>query len=224
MDINSDIKSIYEESNNIESSYKNLVESYISKGTEIEKLTNNSFVLSDNILINKEVLKHMILDSDLCKSLELNNNTYTLSELKAHLALYSLEHDTSLLEKVLELYELGDKVSSIKQKYMTFLLHSLNNIFKDNRIFNYKEKGIIDKNGKTTIEQVLKSKEELYYDQSELLDRADELYVNESLINRDNYLKLKQLVNKVFNSYKYGNGKLSIKNFKEKEVVNQKTI
>ena len=220
MDINGDIKSLYKENTIIDIEYDRLILSYMIIGAEIEKLTNKSFIMQNDVLMNKEVLRNMILNSNLCKNLDKDNVLYTLSDLKSYLINYSNIKEKVLLEKLIEEYELSEKLENLEQKHITLLTHGLSKILKK-EFSKYHEKGIIDRNGTATVELIPKTFHELEYDYREALDDIEDLYFNDSLINRENYMRLGEMINRVFLNYKLGMSKLPISEFKEKEK-NQK--
>ena len=221
MDINGDIKSLYKENTIHYIEYDRLVLSYMIIGAEIEQLTDKLFMMQNDILMNKEVLRNMILNSNLCKKLDKDNISYTFSDLKTYLLRYPNGGNKILLEKLIEEYELSEKLESLEQKHITRLSQGLSKILKK-EFSKYHEKGIIDRNGAAIAKLIPKTSHELEYDYREALDDMEDLYFNDSLINRENYMRLREMIDKVFSNYKLGMSKLPISEFR-KEERNQKT-
>lgn len=221
MDINGDIKSLYKENTIHDIEYDRFVLSYMIIGAEIEQLTDKLFQMQNDILMNKEVLRNMILNSNLCKNLDKDNISYTFSDLKTYLLRYPNGGNKILLEKLIEEYELSEKLEDLEQKHITRLSQGLSKILKK-EISKYHEKGIIDRNGTVKVELISKTFHELEYEHGEILEYIEELYFNDSLINRENYMRLREMINKIFFNYKLGMSKLPINKFREEEI-NQKT-
>ena len=216
MDINGDIKSLYKENTIIDIEYGKLILSYMFTGAEIEQLTDNFFIMQNDVLINKEILRNMILNSDLCKNLNKKDISYTLSDIKSYLVNYSNIGEKILLEKIIEEFKLSEKIENLEQKHITLLSHKLGKILKK-EFSKYNEKRIIDKNGTASVLLIPKTSHELEYDYENVLDNIEELYFNDSLINRENYMRLKEMINKLFSNYKSGMNKLPIDKFREEE-------
>lgn len=212
--MNKIIKQTQIESNSIEKIYNELLEIYMSKGFELEELTKNSFQLQETLESNEITLRHMIINSDECKELEKQNEFFTLSDLKNFISEYSIEHDTTLIQKVIEQYELTEQLNDLEEKNISKISYNLNKIIEDNIVLNKKQEFVSDNEGKLILKEIPKTIDQLKQDHKSALEKVEELFVNEGLIDRDSYMQLKTMVNKLFNIYIVGNKKLPVEEFR----------
>ena len=213
--MNEQIKRTYIETNNLENAYNEMLKMYILNGFEIEDMTIGSFQVEHTLEWNEAILRGMILESDLCKQLEEQGVEYTFSDLKSYIAEYGLEHDTSLLDKLAQQYEMNDQLGQLEKRYVEKMAFNLQSIIVNNLMSKYNENGIINSEGKAIIEQVDKSPEQLASDHKAALIKAEELYVNEGLLDRNGYMQTVSMINKVFDNYMHGPKKIPVDEFRK---------
>lgn len=209
------------ESNNIEKIYNELLEIYISKGFELEEETNNYFQLQNTLYSNKNAINSMIINSNESKELEKIIKNYTFSDFK--IFVYS-EHlfykDTKLIKKIIELYELTEQLISLEEKYIFNMSHNLNKIIGNNIVSNKKQELISDEDGNLVLKEIPKTLEEINRDYKVALEKAEELYINEGLLDRSVYIELRTMINNLFNRYVIGNKKLPIDEYRTLNEIN----
>lgn len=213
--MNEQIKKTYIETNNLENAYNEMLKMYILNGFEIEDMTMGSFQVEYTLEWNETMLRGMLLESDLCKQLEKQGVEYTFSELKSYIAEYGLDHDISLLDKLAQQYEMNDQLGQLEKRYVEKMAFDLQTIIGNNLMSKYNEKGIINSEGKAIIEQVDKSSEQLASDHKAALIKAEELYVNEGLLDRNGYMQTVSMINKVFDNYMHGPKKIPVDEFRK---------
>ena len=159
-------------------------------------------------------MRHIIINSDECKELEKQNEFFTLSDLKTFISEYSIEHDTTLIQKVIEQYELTEQLNDLEEKNISKISYNLNKIIGDNIVLNKKQEFVSDNEGKLILKEIPKTIDQLKQDHKSALEKVEELFVNEGLIDRDSYMQLKTMVNKLFNIYIVENKKLPVEEFR----------
>lgn len=224
--MNEQIKKTYIETNNLENTYNEMLKMYILNGFEIEDMTTGSFQVEYTLEWNETMLRGMLLESDLCKQLEEQGVEYTFSDLKSYIAEYGLEHDISLLDKLVQQYEMNDQLGQLEERYVEKMAFDLRAIIGNNLISKYNEKEIINSEGKAIIEQVDKFPEQLASDHKISLIKAEELYVNEGLLDRNGYMQTVSMINKVFDNYIHGHKKIPVDEFRklQQNVNHENTI
>ena len=218
--MNKIIKQTQIESNSIEKIYNELLEIYMSKGFELEELSKNSFQLQETLESNEITLRHMIINSDECKELEKQNEFFTLSDLKIFISEYSIEHDTTLIKKVIEQYELTEQLNDLEEKNISKISYNLNKIIGNNIVLNKKQEFISDNDGKLILKEIPKTVDQLRQDHKIALEKAEELYINEGLLDRNSYIELRTMINNLFNRYITGNKKLPIDKYRSLNEIN----
>jgi hypothetical protein len=214
--MNEQIKKTYIEVNNIENAYNELMRVYISNGFEIEDMTNGSFQVEHTLDWNESMLRGMLLESDLCKELEEKGiEDYSFTDLKAYASEYKLTHDTSLIDKLIEQYEAPEKLGKLEEKYISRISSNLETVIGNNLVSKYNEKGIINNDGKTVIEKVDKTPEQLASNHKKALMKAEELYVNEGELDRNSYMQTVNMINKLFDNYMHGPKKIPVEEFRK---------
>ena len=219
--MNEKIKELYIESNHIENTYNELLKVYMANGFEIEDLTKGKFQVATTLDFNLMSLRVMILESDLCKEIELIKPDYTFSDLKAYASEYGLNHDTTLIDKIIQQYEMTEQLCKLEERNISKIAFDLKSIIGENIMSKYNQNGTIRQDGQVVIKEEEKTKEELTTDHKKALMKAEELYVNEGELSGTSYTQTVNMINKVFNNYIYGNKKIPVEEFRMLKQSNE---
>lgn len=199
----------------------NLDEVYDKKLNEFIEIskdlnTNGSYPLSNSIEENKKDLENLIVHSDLGDMINTFDPTiqdlenYSLALLKS----YSFELnnrtgiDVTVIDKLIEQYEVVLEIQKIEQRENDIIERNLSSLIGKELMSKYNEHGVIAPDGKTAINLNTKTPEELELSHKEALLKAEELYVNEGILDKVTYRLTATLINQVFEYHKNGNRKI----------------
>ena len=100
----------------IQDSINNKLFNFITRASELVKLSEDMYQIEKSIELNKISLKGYILDSPCCKLLEQNNiSNYSIDELKQYLTKYEQTSNDDCLSYhlAIKLYELLDEIEKL---------------------------------------------------------------------------------------------------------------
>lgn len=203
---------------NHDKKYKDNMAKFIEDGQELTLLSDNVYQIEESIELNKISLKGYILESDLCKDLEEQGvENYTLNDLKIYLDKYKANGINMLeIEKAISLYENIENIESLENEGINSLARNLGDIFGKKLLSKYNETIETKNDGEIIINHISKTREQYENDQKKVLEKIDELYVSDGILDRNAKQYATEMVNQVFNYYKNGNKKIEFQIAKEK--------
>ncbi len=207
-----------------EAKYNAQIFQFIHGACEMEYISGGSYQIADTLKYNKLALKGNILESDLVKDLEEKGiMDFTLSDLKTqYSALYELEHGVKIDEtnKAIALYDQIETIEKTEQRQMEIISRNLGDLLGRDIVSNTIEKNTIQSDAKAKIELINKNEKQLQADYRKSIDKINELYINEGVLD----LKTKQvalkMLNQLFSYYTSGNKKIPMDLVNQVEISN----
>ncbi len=206
------------ENNIIEAEYNNQMSDFINKSVQLGKLKGDSFKIDQDIRFNEFIMRNVIKESAILKEFESRGITdYTLDDIKYRIPLYEKSHGVKLTETSLaiDLLEKVDAIKQIDEKQVSTVSNKLGTILGKELVSGYTEKMTTQADGKVVIEQVLKDEEELRRDYQKAMEKINELYVNEGILDMQTQRMASDMVNQLFNSYKNGLRRVPVEAYEE---------
>jgi hypothetical protein len=204
----------YIESSIQKAKYNELMLDYIGKATKLVSITKGAYQVDERLDDNKLGIKGHIDDSDLIKYLESSGITYyTIDELSQHAMEYAVKTgaDISDINLAIDLYKKTDELEDIEKNQMKIISRNLGDILGKNIISKTTEKNVIQSDGKAVVQLTDKMPEEIQSDYHKAIQKIDELYVNEGVLDLKTKDATTQMLNELFNYYTKGNKKVPMK-------------
>lgn len=204
--------------------YNELMLDYIGKANDFVEVTQGAYQVEETLDDNKLGFKGHILDSDLVRELESRGITdYTIDELSQLASEYSVNFgkDISDINMAIDLYKKTDELEDIEKHQMETISRNLGDILGKDIVSNTTEKGIIQSDGKAIIQLNDKTPEQLQSDYHKALQKIDELYVNEGVLDLKTKNATTQMLNELFSYYTNGNKKVPMQVVEQMKIQNQ---
>ncbi len=208
----------------VQEEYNNQMSEFINKSVELGKLRGESFKIDPDIRYNEVIMKDVIKDSDLLKYFEQKGiDSFTLDDIKMHIPLYEQERGTKLTETSLAV-DLLDKVEIVKQlegKQKSIISSKLGDIIGKELVTDYVEKGTVQPDGKVVFEQTKKDEQQLEQDYRKALEKIEEMYVNEGLLDLQSKNMATNMLNQLYGQYIKGFQRVPVEKFEEMMAANK---
>lgn len=193
---------------NIEIELSNVLSEYYSKSYDLKSLTGDSFMMTESLDFNENAFRQTILESDFALQLEEQQIYYTLQDLKYLLPDYAIAKQLDMnsteiikLSLAISQCEFTEIIKDLHEKEINLISKHLSTIFGFDIISRYSEEGIIKKDGEAIINLTTKQPEEYFKCHKKVLEKTEEMYLNQGLLDLEGYKDTVSLINKLFNDY-----------------------
>lgn len=193
-----------------ENDYNQKLVDYIQNGVELSNLTEQGYRVTEFLSSNEINLRGLLLSSDLCKELNNRNINYTLSDLKAYSHVYGQQKnvDMTIIEKAIAQLEATKELEIIEEKNIERMTRSISGIIGKETLSKYKEIGTVYNNSEAILELESKTPEELEIDRKKALEKAEELYTNDGVLDLESKQRVTAMITKIFNNHSKGSGRI----------------
>lgn len=184
--INNNIIEIFNKENEYNKKYSDYLFTFLEKANNLVEFSENLYQIEHTIRLNEISLKYFVLNSKIGKFLkERNIYDYSSEELKKYIYEYEQQNSTdeSVYILTLDTYESLEEVKEIETSKINYEIEELSKLVKEINLI------------KTT------NKDEYQKLYEFLTKKINEDYLNNNLINKNNYNLFIQMLNDIFNYY-----------------------